>query len=62
MMSKSPSEAQLLQWIDEFSFAVNDLVLFLNSHPNNQQAMACLRENLKTEMKLWRNMPAVSLL
>ncbi|MGI6011681.1 MAG: spore coat protein CotJB [Ruminococcus sp.] len=47
MMSKSPSEAQLLQWIDEFSFAVNDLVLFLNSHPNNQQAMACLRENLK---------------
>ena len=47
MMQKSPGEAQLMQWINEAGFAVNDLTLFLNSHPDSQKARSCLLENLK---------------
>ena len=47
MMTKSPGEAQLMQQINESGFAVNDLTLFLNSHPDSRQALACLLENLK---------------
>ena len=44
MMQKSPGEAQLMQWINEAGFAVNDLTLFLNSHPDSQKARSCLLE------------------
>mgnify|MGYP005799112233 FL=1 len=47
MMAKNSNEAQLMQRINESGFAVNELNLFLNSHPDNQQALACLLEQLK---------------
>ena len=51
MMQKSPGEAQLMQWINEAGFAVNDLTLFLNSHPDSQKARSCLLENLKIKKR-----------
>ena len=41
MMSGQNRKQQLARFIDEVSFAINDLVLFLDTHPCNQQAMAC---------------------
>lgn len=37
-MSKTNQE-QLLRYIDEVSFAINDIVLFLDTHPCNACAM-----------------------
>lgn len=39
------NRGQLLQEIDRVSFAVNDLNLYLDSHPYDQKALACFREH-----------------
>ncbi|MDY3765804.1 MAG: spore coat protein CotJB [Lachnospiraceae bacterium] len=39
------SRAQLMQYINEVSFAVNDLLLYLDTHPDDEKAMAFYREN-----------------
>lgn len=49
-MSCSCSNNQLLQKINEVSFAVNDILLFLDTHPNCEEAM-----NYYQEMVLLRN-------
>ncbi|MGI6006381.1 MAG: spore coat protein CotJB [Ruminococcus sp.] len=46
-MTKNSNETQLLQLINETSFAVNDLTLFLNSHPDSQPALSAFEEELK---------------
>ena len=47
MMSGQNRKQQLARFIDEVSFAINDLVLFLDTHPCNRQAMACYQEYKK---------------
>ena len=36
----SMNQNQLLQWINEASFAVTDIVLYLDTHPDDIDAMA----------------------
>ncbi len=47
MNAKTPSRAQLMQWINETSFAVDDLLLYLDSHPDDEQALDCYREYVR---------------
>ena len=37
------SQAQLFQWINYVSFAVNDITLYLDTHPNDEDALNYLR-------------------
>lgn len=39
------SQAQLLDYINKVSFAVNDITLFLDAHPENEEALAYFREH-----------------
>lgn len=40
----TPSREQLLRQINEVSFAVNDIHLFLDTHPHDQEALAFFRK------------------
>lgn len=40
----SGNRHQLLQYISEVSFAVNDITLYLDTHPNDEQALAYFQE------------------
>ena len=42
--NSSGSKAQLLQKINEVSFAVNDILLYLDTHPCCEKGMALYRE------------------
>lgn len=43
-MSQRPSRQELLHTINVASFAVDDVKLFLDTHPDNQDALAYFRE------------------
>lgn len=43
MNRKQMSREQLLQWINSVSFAVNDITLYLDTHPNDEEALDYLR-------------------
>lgn len=49
-----PSRSQLLQHINEVSFAVNDIILYLDSHPCDGKAMEFYEENVKKRNKALR--------
>lgn len=40
MQKQNMNQRQLLQWIDEVSFAVTDILLFLDTHPDDADAIA----------------------
>ena len=44
---KQDSQKQLKKFIDEVSFAIDDLVLFLDTHPCDEEALACYKEYRK---------------
>lgn len=44
---RPPSKAQMLNYISEVSFAVDDILLYLDTHPCDQEALAFYRENAK---------------
>ncbi len=46
-----PCRKELLQWINVVSFAVDDVKLFLDTHPNDENALAYFREysNLRNQ-------------
>ena len=44
MMEQKPCRADLLNWIDFVSFAVDDVKLFLDTHPHHQEALAYFEE------------------
>ena len=44
---KQDNQKQLKTFIDEVSFAIDDLVLFLDTHPCNEEALECYREYRK---------------
>lgn len=37
------SQSQLLQWINYVSFAVNDIILYLDTHPGDEEALNYFR-------------------
>ena len=41
------SQSQLLDYIHVVSFAVNDITLFLDSHPEHPEALAYFQEHSK---------------
>ena len=47
--NSSGSKAQLLQKINEVSFAVNDILLYLDTHPCCEKGMALYRKKLMKE-------------
>lgn len=44
MTDNRPCRKDLLQWINIVSFAVNDVSLFLNTHPDDENALAYFHE------------------
>lgn len=46
-MSQCHEQTALLQFINEVSFAVNDMNLYLDTHPEDQKALAFMEEHIK---------------
>lgn len=46
-----PSKEQLMQTINEVSFAVNDIILYLDTHPCDEEAMEFYRKNVAMRKK-----------
>lgn len=44
MMRNQPSKEQLMQYINEVSFAVTEINLYLDTHPNDERALAYFQE------------------
>ena len=42
-MNQQMSQKQLLQWINMVSFAVNDITLYLDTHPDDEEALNYLK-------------------
>jgi spore coat protein JB len=49
-----PNQAQLLQEIDEASFAVIDIHLYLDTHPEDEEALAFYQEHMAHRLRLMR--------
>lgn len=49
---KCPSKEELMNRINEHSFAVNDILLYLDTHPDCEKGMQFYRENVKKRMEL----------
>lgn len=47
MRANLSEKQKLLQWIDEVSFMVIDLTLYLDTHPNDEEAMDYFRHYLQ---------------
>ena len=47
MTNNIPCKQDLLNWINVVSFAVNDVQLFLDTHPGNEEALSYFREYSK---------------
>ena len=64
MRGNQMEQAKLFQWINMVSFAVNDIVLYLDTHPTDQQAIAYfnhfreVRTKALKEYEDKRNIPA----
>lgn len=54
MMNRDCSREQLLRQIDEVSFAVNDIHLFLDTHPCDEKAMEYYREMAEKRRELMK--------
>ena len=47
MKGQQPNRESLLAWINQVSFAVNEMTLYLATHPDDEDALAFFREKLK---------------
>lgn len=47
MRGQQPNRENLLAWINQVSFAVNEMTLYLDTHPDDEDALAFFREKLK---------------
>lgn len=43
MNKQQMSQGQLMQWINAVSFALNDITLYLDTHPNDEEALNYLK-------------------
>ena len=51
-MKQNRSRCQLLGEINEVSFAVNDLHLYLDTHPCDEKALTCCSEMIRKRKQL----------
>ncbi len=49
MMPQMPSREKLLAWIDQVSFAVVEMNLYLDTHPEDEDALAFFRKKWSFE-------------
>ena len=47
MKGQQPNRESLRAWINQVSFAVNEMTLYLDTHPDDEDALAFFREKLK---------------
>ena len=47
-----PPKEKLLQMLNEYSFAISDILLYLDTHPNCEKGMEYYRENIKKRREL----------
>ena len=47
-----PSREKLLQMLNEYSFAISDILLYLDTHPNCEKGMEFYRTNIKKRKEL----------
>ena len=47
-MNQQMSQKQLLQWINMVSFAVNDITLYLDTHPDEEEALKTAIEMIES--------------
>ncbi len=47
MKGQQPNRESLLAWINQVSFAVNEMTLYLDTHPDDEDALTFFREKLK---------------
>lgn len=52
MSGNRNSQSQLLQKINEVSFAVDDILLYLDTHPCDEKALAFYQENAEARRRL----------
>ena len=45
-MQTCPSKEELMKKINEHSFAVDDLLLYLDTHPDCEKGLQCYREKI----------------
>lgn len=55
---RSCSQAELFSMINQVSFAVNDMTLYLDTHPDNDDAMAYFCENTALRKELLKEYAA----
>ena len=55
---RSCSQAELLSMINQVSFAVNDMTLYLDTHPDDDDAMAYFCENTALRKELLKEYAA----
>lgn len=56
MSGNCTSKKELLQFIDQVSFAIDDLLLFLDTHPKEKRALEYYSELSARRMNSWKNM------
>ena len=49
---RSCSQAELLSTINQISFAINDITLYLDTHPNGEAALAYFSEHMESRKEL----------
>ena len=54
------SKAQLMETIGQSAFAAYDTLLYMDTHPQDQEAMAYYHNRQGYAGKRWKNMPDVS--
>lgn len=54
MNENMPSRRELLEWINVVSFAVNEASLYLDTHPDDREALMYFREYSKLRDKALR--------
>lgn len=50
-MKPHPSRKDLLNHINEISFVVNDIQLYLDTHPDDEEALACFHKYKSQRVK-----------
>ena len=57
MSGNCTSKKELLQFIDQVSFAIDDLLLFLDTHPKAKKELLNITVSFQPEeMSSWKNM------
>lgn len=51
MRGQQPDRERLLAWIGQVSFAVNEMNLYLDTHPEDEEALAFFREKLRQRLE-----------